>query len=121
MSTYKKVYYFIHYFTNGNIVSGVQFIQADTLSEIRKKWLNYNSHDTSPIMEGIVPKRPKPKLSPEEKTVSRFFNDLATMNARCTLSEDDMGEFMKEFNKVVRERKQEIIKETQKGKGKKKP
>jgi hypothetical protein len=74
MSTYKKVYYFIHYFTNGNIVSGVQFIQADTLSEIRKKWLNYNSAYTSPIMDGIVPKRPKPKLSPEEKVAARLFN-----------------------------------------------
>lgn len=120
MSTYKKVYYFIHYFTNGNIVSGVQFIQADKLSEIRKKWLNYNSADTSPIMEGIVPKRPKPKMSPKEKTVARFFNDLAAMNNRCDLSDDDMGEFMKAFSKVVRERKQEIIKETQKGKEKKK-
>lgn len=73
MSTYKKVYYFIHYFTNGNIVSGVHFIQADTLKEIRKKWLNYSSADTSPIMEGIVPKRPTPKLSPEEKVTARLF------------------------------------------------
>lgn len=80
MSTYKKVYYFIHYYTNGNIVSGVQFIQADTLSEIRKKWINYNSADTSPIMEGIVPKRPKPKLSPEEKAVKHFFFKLMGMD-----------------------------------------
>lgn len=87
MSTYKKVYYFIHYYTNGNIVSGVQFIQADTLSEIRKKWINYNSADTSPIMEGIVPRRPKPKLSPEEKAWHRcslylqnFSSDLKGMD-----------------------------------------
>ena len=72
MSTYKKVYYFIHYFTNGNMVTGVKFIQADTLKEIRKQWLNYSSYDTSPIMEGIVPRRPKPKLSPEEKTAARI-------------------------------------------------
>ncbi len=82
MSTYKKVYYFIHYYTNGNIVSGVQFIQADTLSEIRKKWLNYNSADTSPIMEGIVPKRPKPKLSPEEKVRAQMFNFAAELSPR---------------------------------------
>ena len=80
MSTYKKVYYFIHYYTNGNIVSGVQFIQADTLSEISKKWLNYNPNDTSPIMEGIVPKRPKPKLSPEEKAVKHMFFELMGMD-----------------------------------------
>ena len=120
MSTYKKVYYFIHYFTNGNIVSGVKFIQADTLKEIRKQWLNYSSYDTSPIMEGIVPNRPKPKLSPAEKTAARIFKDLNVMNHRCDLSDEDMGAFMKDFSKVVRERKNEIIKETQKGKEKKK-
>ena len=78
MSTYKKVYYFIHYFTNGNIVSGVQFIQADKLSEIRKKWLNYNSADTSPIMEGIVPKRPKPKLSLVESYINRIASPVSS-------------------------------------------
>lgn len=80
MSTYKKVYFFMHDCTNGNIVSGVRFIQADTLSEIRKKWLNYNSADTSPIMEGIVPKRPKPKLSPEEKVAKHMFFELMGMD-----------------------------------------
>ncbi len=75
----------MHYCTNGNIVSGVQFIQADKLSEIRKKWLNYNSADTSPIMEGIVPKRPKPKLSPEEKVVKHMLFELIGMEKAKTL------------------------------------
>ena len=52
--------------------------------------------------------------------IPELIGRLPVIAALSDLSEDDMGEFMKEFNKVVRERKQEIIKETQKGKGKKK-
>lgn len=70
----KKVYFFLHVLTFGNNVTGVQTIKEDTLSAIKKKWVNYSPYDTTPIMTGIEPERPKPKLTQAE----RMFRYIAT-------------------------------------------
>lgn len=72
----KKVYFFLHVVTFGNNVTGVQTIKEDTLSAIKKKWVNYSPYDTTPIMAGIEPVRPKPKLTKTEREVHRMFYNL---------------------------------------------
>ena len=72
----KKVYFFLNVLTLGNNVTGVQTIKEDTLSAIKKKWVNYSPYDTTPIMTGIEPVRPKPKLTKTERIMRRMFDDI---------------------------------------------
>ena len=72
----KKVYFFLHVSTLGNNVTGVQTIKEDTLSAIKKKWVNYSPYDTTPIMTGIEPVRPKRKLTKTERMFRYMVTDM---------------------------------------------
>ena len=59
-----KVYYYMVFWTNGNMVSGYRIEKDTNLQKLGEKWLGEVRREVTPIMEGIEFPRPKPKPDP---------------------------------------------------------